>query len=552
MKITNKIYKNIFPDLKNWPIYKFANDNTEHKKKLVQIVYDDLVAKYGDNIKDEISKCAYSELKRSKLNPWKVDPPDEKRFWTEIRRDILERNECDNEEYCNFLLKKIINRYVQEIFGDFKISTFKFARTILTYLFNRLFNGIFKGSLFNLWKKQTLKNRLLMTGYIDEVRELFNKGVVVFLPTHQSNLDSILLGYIIDYKLGLPAFSYGAGLNLYNSEIAAYFMDRLGAYKVDRRKKNSIYISTLLAFSKYTILNNVNSIFYPGGTRSRSGKIEVDLKKGLMSSLVDAQYDKINAEDNKKIFIVPVVYNYHSVLEAKPLIYSYLKAKGKKKFISRSKYRDKVIKSLSIVKTIYKIFVSKSEFILSIGKPMDVFGNNIDIEGNSFDNNGNELDISDYFKTEGKLVKDTQRNIVYTKILAKSVAKSYLKYNTVLSSHLVAYAAYHCLMDKLELEDIYDLMKFIEKEEYVELSNLKKRVDKILQVLLEKEKEDKIILSDDFKLPVEKLISTGIGKLGVFHDVKVLYFDHDKKVKIIKTEDFGLLYYYANRLSFLN
>lgn len=552
MKITNKVYNHIIPDLKNWPIYKFAVNNKEHKKKLVQIVYDELIEKYGDNIKDEISKCAYLELKRSKLNPWKVDPPDEKKFWTEIRRDILERNECETEEYCNFLLKKIINRYVEEIFGDFKITTFKFVRNILTYLFNRLFSGLIKGSLFNFWKKRTLKNKLLMTGYMDEVRDLFNKGVVVFLPTHQSNLDSILLGYIIDYKLGLPAFSYGAGLNLYNSEIAAYFMDRLGAYKVDRRKKNSIYISTLLAFSKYTILQNVNSIFYPGGTRSRSGKIEVDLKKGLMSSLVDAQYDMVNAEDNKKIFIVPVVYNYHSVLEAKPLIYSYLKAKGKKKFISRTKYRDKVIKSLSIVKTIYNVFVKKSEFVLSIGKPMDVFGNNIDNEGNSFDANGNKVDIADYYKTEGKLVRDMQRNNIYTKLLAKSVAKSFLKYNTVLSSHLVAYAAYHCLMEKMELEDIYDLMKFVEKEEFIELDALRKRVEQVVQVLLEKEKEGKIILSDDFRLPVDKLILTGINKLGVYHDVKVLYFDNDKKVKIIKTEDFGLLYYYANRLSFLN
>ncbi len=549
MEITNKKYKNIIPDLKNWPIYKFALKNQEHKNKLVQIIFDELIEKYGDNLKNEISKCAYSELKRIKLNPWKVDPPDEKKFWTEIRRDVLERNECDDEKYCQFILRRIINRYVQEIFGNFKISAFKFARSILTYLFNRLFSGIIKGSMFNLWKRHTLKNKLLMTGYIDEVRDLFNKGVIIFLPTHQSNLDSILLGYIIDYKLGLPAFSYGAGLNLYNSEIAAYFMDRLGAYKVDRRKKNSIYLASLLAFSKYTVLNNINSIFYPGGTRSRSGKIEVDLKTGLMSSLVDAQFEKIINGDDHKIFIVPVIYNYHSVLEAKPLIYSYLKAKGKKKFISRSKYRDKMMRSLSVIKTIYRIFSSSSEFILSIGKPMDVFGNNIDSNGKSIDSKGDNIEISDYFKTEGEIVHDSQRNMVYTKLLSKSVAKSYLKYNTVLSSHLVAYAAYKCFMEKLELNDIYDLMKYVEKNEFIELCDLEIKVKSILQNLLKKEKNNKIILSDALKQPLGKVISSGIDKLGGFHDVKVLYFH---KKNMIKTEDFGLLYYYSNRLSFLN
>jgi glycerol-3-phosphate O-acyltransferase len=548
MKITNKTYNHIIPDLKQWPIYKFAIKNPEHKRKLVQIIFDELVAKYGDNLKDEISKCAYSELNRIKLNHWKVDPPDEKKFWTEIRRDILERNECDKKEYCHFILKKIINRYVQEIFGDFRISVFKFVRALLTYLFNRLFSGLIKGSIFNLWKKHSLKNKLLVTGYIDEVRNLFKRGVVVFLPTHQSNLDSILLGYIIDFKLGLPAFSYGAGLNLYNYEIAAYFMDRLGAYKVDRRKKNSIYLSSLLSFSKYTVLNNVNSIFYPGGTRSRSGKIEVNLKTGLMSSLVDAQYEKIIEGDDGKIFIVPVIYNYHSVLEAKPLIYSYLKAKGKKKFISRSKYRDKMMRSLSVVKTIYRIFVDRSEFVLSVGKPMDVFGNSVDSDGTSLDSNGNKINVSDYFKTEGELVKDNQRNVVYTKMLSKSVAKSYLKYNTVLSSHLLAYAAYHCLMEKLKLEDVYDLMKFVEKEEFIELSNLENKIEEVLLDLLKREEDGKIILSDDLKQPLENIIISGINKLGAFHDVKVLYFD---KKNMVKTEDFGLLYYYANRLSFL-
>ena len=65
---------------------------------------------------------------------------------------------------------------------------------------------------------------------------------VIIVPTHFSNLDSILIGYAIDGIMGLPAFHYGAGLNLYDLELVAYFINRLGAYKVDRRKKKP-YIS---------------------------------------------------------------------------------------------------------------------------------------------------------------------------------------------------------------------------------------------------------------------------------------------------------------------
>src|SRR3546814_15272144 len=62
------------------------------------------------------------------------------------------------------------------------------------------------------------------------------------------------------HSLGLPAFIYGAGLNLFNRKIFAYFMNSLGAYKVDRRKKNLPYLETLKTYStldrKSTRLNS--------------------------------------------------------------------------------------------------------------------------------------------------------------------------------------------------------------------------------------------------------------------------------------------------------
>ena len=548
MIYTNKIYPHLIENIKEWPLYKFYNNKSKNKKEVVQIVFDDLVGKYGDNIKDEILKCTYLELKRIKLNPWKVDPPDEKKFWTEIRQLILKSDKCDDLELCHFHLKRIITRYVEEIFGDFKINTYKFARVFLTYLFNRLFNGLFVGSLFNIfWKRKSLENRIQLAGYVEETRELFNRGNVVFLPTHQSNLDSILIGYAIDYKLGLPAFSYGAGLNLFNFELAAFYMARLGAYKVDRRKKNAIYFNSLLAFSMYSIKKNVNSIFFPGGTRSRSGEIEVNLKTGLMGSLLEAQYDKIK-ENEGKIFIVPVVLNYHSVLEAKSLIYSFLRKSGSKKYMARSKHMIQRSKSINIFKSVYKLFTKQSDFVLSLGKPMDVFGNRLDVNGGSMDALGKRLKIDDYFKREGQLVKDTQRDIVYTKMLAKKIAKSYLNYNVVLSSHIVSYVFYHCLMEKLECEDVFDLMKYKEKEEGIEIHELVKRVSDLIVVLKEKQKEERIILSGEFELPVDELIGEGIKKVGVYHREKVIF---QTKAGYVKTENFGLLYYYANRLSFL-
>lgn len=548
MIYTNKIFSHLIPDIKQWPIYNFALNKAKYKKELNEIIYNNLIEKYGDDLKNEIAKCVYLELKRLNQTPWKVDPPDSKRFWNEIQKEVLKNDKCEDDiEFCHFQLKRIISRYTEEIFGDFKIGTYKFARVFLTYLFNRLFNGLLKGSMLNLFKHSSLKNRIILAGYVKEVRELFNKGVVVFLPTHQSNLDSIMIGYAIDYKLGLPAFSYGAGLNLFNSEIAAYFMSKLGAYKVDRRKKNSIYFNALLNYSKYSIDKNVNSIFFPGGTRSRSGKIETNLKTGLMGSLLEAQYERVK-NNNKNIFVVPIILNYDSVLEAKPMIYSYLKSIGRKKFISRTKSMAKRSKPIGGFRSFYNIFTRKSEFIFSIGKPMDVFGNAINSEGESIDSNGKEINISDYYKREGELVKDSQRDIVYTKMLANKIADSYLKYNVVLCSHLVSFVLFELFLIKFEAEDVFELFKYIEQEVGIEYETFELKMKEVLEVLKDKKEKGHIILSKDLELNIAEVIDLGIKKLGVFHDEKVMYLGKEDK---FKTENFGLLYYYANRLSFL-
>jgi glycerol-3-phosphate O-acyltransferase len=61
-----------------------------------------------------------------------------------------------------------------------------------------------------------------------------------------------------------------------------------------------------------------HSLFYPGGTRSRSGALEQQLKLGLLGTVFEAQQYNYQAQGRtaRKIFVVPVVLSYHCVLEA--------------------------------------------------------------------------------------------------------------------------------------------------------------------------------------------------------------------------------------------
>jgi len=78
---------------------------------------------------------------------------------------------------------------------------------------------------------------------------------------------------------------------------------------VDRRKKNMMYLETLKTYSKEAIQFGCHSLFFPGGTRSRSGIIESKLKLGLLSTAIEAQRANFQngiTDVSGKIFIVPV------------------------------------------------------------------------------------------------------------------------------------------------------------------------------------------------------------------------------------------------------
>ncbi|MBL0018420.1 MAG: 1-acyl-sn-glycerol-3-phosphate acyltransferase, partial [Bacteroidetes bacterium] len=143
------------------------------------------------------------------------------------------------------------------------------------------------------WKRVRNKlQRLAQPGHEDPeaVRALLHEIVerVILVPTHFSNLDSIVIGWAIE-TLGLPAFTYGAGINLFGHPILAYFMSRLGAFRVDRRKKNKAYLTVLKSYSEEVLLRKGHMLFFPGGTRSRSGSLESRFKLGLLGTAIETQ-----------------------------------------------------------------------------------------------------------------------------------------------------------------------------------------------------------------------------------------------------------------------
>lgn len=545
----NKVrYSEIVPRKRDWPIVQLSKDRKAFMDEVAKDAYQKFLAEKNKALREEIEMTIHREKMRMKANPWKVDPSDERAYWSGIQARLLDID-IDNKEEADVEEKKILMdimlRYSEEIAGNFRKSYYRFAQRFVTFGFARLLNAARVKGLLALFSKQLdLHDKLHVVGETEHIRKLAKLGTVVMVPTHFSNLDSILIGWAIQH-LGLPPFIYGAGLNLFNIRILAYFMNSLGAYKVDRRKKNPIYLETLKSYSNRAIQRGAHSLFFPGGTRSRSGEIESSLKMGLLSTAIEAQremYQSANGEPAKKVFIVPVVINYHFTLEAPALIKEHLRRKGRERYYVEA---DEFSTSYKIGTFMFKFFTKGSDISVSIGRGMDILGNYVDDEGNSFDKNDNSIDPQDYFLRGQEITVDKQRENEYVRVLSQRIVEEYHKYNRVFASHLVAFTAFKMLERMHPKLDLYNVLRLPDEDLVLDYQEFEDTYELLRSKLEKLHDEGKVNMARHMKEKSEKSILHGLKNVGLYHDQRPLILKGDK----IIINDTNTLYYYHNRMN---
>ncbi len=534
----------------NWPLVKLTEEKEAFIQQVIIETFNQIVKnnRKVNDIKDIIEHVIYQERIRIKENPWIVDPEDDWKFWEKTKLTLLETANDDHKSQTKVaneqeILKSIINRYTREICGNFQEKTYKIALKVVPFIFSRLLNSATKGWFKGLFSKENkVHEKVELRGDLNLIRKLSDECTIILVPTHFSNLDPILVGYGI-YLADLPPFLYGAGLNLYNNRIVAYFYDRLGAYKLDRRKKNMIYLETLKTFSQVAIERNCHSLFFPGGTRSRSGMLESKVKMGLLGSVIDAQIKNFtNPHSQKKVIILPLIISYHFVLEAPSLVKEHLKKTGKEKFLIK---HDQYATWRRILNFVWQLFSKNSKIVLSYGQPMDVLGNYVKADGKSYDKFDREIDVEKYFYSNGKLAESKQRDAEYTEILADKIVEEYKKHNVVLSSHVIAFAAFNIIQNRFKELDLFGLLRIDDHEKLINYAVFVRKIDEFRKIILEYEKEGKLKVDDTFYLTIEEFVEHGLKHLGLYHSKKVLYVN---KQGFINTQDLNLLYFYHNRL----
>src|SRR5580658_1449977 len=218
-------------------------------------------------------------------------------------------------------LEELARTYAWDVAGNFDPRVYKFASKAVAPLIGVLLSP--KTTLKNLvhsFDLTSLDDRIDVQGPREQVRKLSEIGTVIHVPTHLSNLDSVVFGFALE-RAGLPPATYGAGKNLFTNPVLSYFMHNLGAYRVDRRLKHGLYKDVLKSYSCVLIEHGYHSLFFPGGTRSRSGGVERRLKLGLAGTGVEAFARTAAHGKTQKVFFVPATINYLLTLEAETLIF---------------------------------------------------------------------------------------------------------------------------------------------------------------------------------------------------------------------------------------
>ena len=290
--------------------------------------------------------------------------------------------------------------------------------------------------------QRPLDELITAEGPLDKLRRLAQIGTLVLVPTHSSNLDSIALGYVL-MREQLPPVVYGAGKNLFSNPLISFFMHNLGAYRVDRRVSALLYKEVLKTYSCIMIERGYHSLFFPGGTRSRSGLIERRLKLGLAGTGVEAFARNQVRGIHRPVFFVPATLNYALVLEAETLIDDHLKGAGQARYI----IDDDESTNLKRVQAFFgKVGKLKSALVLRFGDAIDPFCNPVDDEGRSIAPSGRTVDPASYVRHRGVPTLDPARDAGYTRELGEVIARSYQRETVIIWTQLVAHVLYRRLV----------------------------------------------------------------------------------------------------------
>jgi len=199
---------------------------------------------------------------------------------------------CKKNDAPFIATRRRARRYLEEMAADTSPGAIAFLRMIINRLLPRLYQSV-----------------EVDTKGIEQVRRVMRRTPVVFVPSHKSHIDYLILDYVLDRNhLFLPYTI--SGINLDHWPLGPLFRGA-GALFIRRTFRGKrIYTLCFIKYLEICLREGVSLTFYVEGGRSRIGKL-LPPKTGFLQFLLEAAA-AINQQD---IAFIPVSISYERIFE---------------------------------------------------------------------------------------------------------------------------------------------------------------------------------------------------------------------------------------------
>jgi glycerol-3-phosphate O-acyltransferase len=532
------------------PLFRFDDARSELVDEACRRSYRDFLERTrrsSEGLEHLLNDAAYQEVERLEVEQGPETELRSRGWWMDISRRLGEMSDTEKRN----LVRELVEGYTEDIAGHFDPRVYRLATQVLPVGLSLLFKAQELGSLPDrflhlrdaLDSLRDLSERVVLEGPLARLRKLSRRGTLVVVPTHSSNMDSILMGWSL-YEAGLPPVTYGAGKNLFTNPLTSFFMNNLGAYKLDRRLQHDLYKHVLKTFSQVLLERGYHSLFFPGGTRSRSNQVEDHLKLGLLGTTIDAYvHNLLNHGSRRPLYIVPVTINYNLVLEAESLIDDHLQDTGGRRYFRETDEFDQVT---TVVRFALNTMKMDSTTILRFGEPMDPFGNQVGPDGESYDAKGRRIDPTNLVRCprSAEITADPERNRAYTRRTGRQVTRAFRTNTVIMPTQVVAFALFELLNHAHPTWDVYELLR-LASDETIPQARLHRMIDRLTATLRQRADDGDFYLAPVVRQgSVGEIVEAGVDSLTSYHLPAAV----ERRGDGVRVRRLDLLYYYGNRV----
>ncbi|XP_055545496.1 dihydroxyacetone phosphate acyltransferase [Wyeomyia smithii] len=278
---------------------------------------------------------AYPYPKDTQVTPGEI----KKLVMSSERIQMMIRRETEGDFKKTEELVTTIQTILDEIGLDESLPIIRTLGTILNFIFGRILSG--------LYVNETKLN---------ELKSKFGNQTVLYLPSHRSYGDFILMSYVsFCYNIAIPGIA--AGMDFHSMAFMGSILRNTGAFYMRRSFGNDqIYWTIFKEYMRQLVKAYDRGVeFFIEGTRSRSNKA-LTPKIGLLSMALEPMF----MGEIPDLLVVPVSVSYDRPLEEHLFVYELLG-------VPKPKESTKgLLKAMSILKENY------GSIYFEFGEPISV------------------------------------------------------------------------------------------------------------------------------------------------------------------------------------